>query len=135
MKIRKIIQNIDKKEWLFLIVLTVLVIIFTTAPYVYGYIKSPENNKVVKRILVCPLNWGLGHATRCIPIIKALIGNNAEVLIGAEARPLELLKKEFPELTFITFTGYNISYPANVSMVVKILLKPISTNQYQSVNN
>ncbi len=43
MKIRKIIQNIDKKEWLFLIVLTVLVIIFTTAPYVYGYIKSPEN--------------------------------------------------------------------------------------------
>ena len=25
-----------------------------------------------KNILIAPLNWGLGHATRCIPIIKAL---------------------------------------------------------------
>jgi hypothetical protein len=25
-----------------------------------------------KTILIAPLNWGLGHATRCIPIIRAL---------------------------------------------------------------
>ena len=31
-----------------------------------------------KRILVAPLNWGLGHATRCIPIINALIAEGFE---------------------------------------------------------
>ena len=36
--------------------------------------------KVKKRILVAPLNWGIGHATRCIPIINALIDNNYEVI-------------------------------------------------------
>ena len=37
-----------------------------------------------KRILIAPLNWGLGHATRCIPIIKELIHNNFEPVIGSD---------------------------------------------------
>ena len=37
-----------------------------------------------KNILVAPLNWGLGHATRCIPIIKKLIANNYNVVIVNE---------------------------------------------------
>ena len=48
-----------------------------------------------KRILVSPLEWGLGHATRCIPIIKALLEQGCEVLIAAETDSAELLKKEF----------------------------------------
>jgi UDP:flavonoid glycosyltransferase YjiC (YdhE family) len=48
-----------------------------------------------KRILVAPLNWGLGHATRCIPIINALIQHNFEPLIASDGDALELLKKEF----------------------------------------
>ena len=53
-----------------------------------------------KRILISPLNWGLGHATRCIPIIRLLIKKNATVIIAADGRPLELLKQEFPDLEF-----------------------------------
>ena len=39
-----------------------------------------------KNILVAPLNWGLGHATRCIPIIKALEENGflKSVKVGKE---------------------------------------------------
>ena len=37
--------------------------------------------KTKKRILVAPLDWGIGHATRCIPIIKELINQNYEVII------------------------------------------------------
>ena len=48
-----------------------------------------------KRILICPLDWGLGHATRCIPIIRLLLTKNAEVIIAADAGPLALLKQEF----------------------------------------
>ena len=74
-----------------------------------------------KRILICPLNWGLGHASRCIPIIRLLLKENAEVIIAADERPLELLKLEFPTLTFITFKGYTIDYPDSGSMTLKML--------------
>jgi uncharacterized protein (TIGR00661 family) len=74
-----------------------------------------------KRILICPLDWGLGHATRCIPIIRLLLKKNAKVIIAANNRPLALLKLEFPELQFIQLEGYNINYPASGSMILKML--------------
>jgi len=74
-----------------------------------------------KRILICPLNWGLGHATRCIPIIRLLIQKKQTVVIAAEGGPLELLKIEFPELEFITFKGVRIKYPTSGSMIIKML--------------
>jgi len=74
-----------------------------------------------KRVLVCPLNWGLGHATRCIPIINLLIQNNAKVIIAAEGRSLELLKKEFPELEYIVFKGYDITYSKSLFLALKMI--------------
>jgi uncharacterized protein (TIGR00661 family) len=72
-----------------------------------------------KRILVCPLDWGLGHATRCIPVIQLLLQKNMEVLIGGSGRSLALLKKEFPHLSFIDLPGYEIQY-ANGSLAWKL---------------
>ncbi len=70
----------------------------------------------MKRILIAPLDWGLGHATRCIPIIQELIAKGAEVIIAADNRPAELLKKEFPDLEHIRYPGYAIQYPVNANM-------------------
>lgn len=78
--------------------------------------------KMKKRVLVTPLNWGLGHATRCIPVINEFIKQGAEVLIAADGRPLDLLKKEFPSLRFIELPGYNVEYSSSGSMVFKMLL-------------
>jgi uncharacterized protein (TIGR00661 family) len=61
-------------------------------------------------ILVAPLNWGMGHATRCIPIIRALQSCGFVPIIGSDGVALELLKHEFPNLTCIEFPSYNISY-------------------------
>jgi len=66
-----------------------------------------------KRILVAPLNWGLGHATRCIPIIKALINNSYIPVIASDGVALSLLKKEFPNLSSIELPPYNITYTKN----------------------
>lgn len=63
-----------------------------------------------KRILVAPLDWGLGHATRCIPIIKELMQLDCEVYIVADKKILGLLKKEFPNAVFLLYNGYNIQY-------------------------
>jgi len=63
-----------------------------------------------KRILVAPLNWGLGHATRCIPLIKELINNGFEPIIGSDGSALALLRKEFPALESVELPSYNVNY-------------------------
>ncbi len=63
-----------------------------------------------KRILVAPLNWGLGHAARCIPIIKALIAHGFEPILASDGVALALLEKEFPNLEAIELPSYNITY-------------------------
>ncbi len=63
-----------------------------------------------KKVLVAPLNWGLGHATRCIPIINALLDQGIEPVIASDGAALSLLKKEFPELQTKTLPSYNIEY-------------------------
>lgn len=63
-----------------------------------------------KRILVAPLNWGLGHATRCIPIIHALQDEDFEPVIASDGVALSLLKKEFPELEAHELPSYDIEY-------------------------
>lgn len=65
---------------------------------------------VKKRILISPLNWGLGHATRCIPIIKALEANNFEPILASDGDALGLLKKEFPHLLALELPSYAIEY-------------------------
>ena len=63
-----------------------------------------------KRILVAPLNWGLGHATRCIPIIKALVAHGFEPIIASDGVALALLRKELPGFTFVELPSYNVTY-------------------------
>lgn len=65
------------------------------------------------RILVTPLDWGLGHATRCIPIINELINHPCEVLIAASGESFFLLKKEFPSLLILRINSYKIRYSRN----------------------
>jgi uncharacterized protein (TIGR00661 family) len=62
------------------------------------------------RVIVAPLDWGLGHTTRCIPIIRELIFLNCEVFIVADKASFLLLKKEFPFVQFLQFKGYEITY-------------------------
>ena len=57
--------------------------------------------KLKKNILVAPLNWGIGHATRCIPIIRKLQEHNFNVIIASSGRSLELLIQEFPKKTLL----------------------------------
>lgn len=63
-----------------------------------------------KNILVAPLNWGLGHATRCIPIIRELEKNGFTPILASDGVALSLLKKEFPHLTSLELPSYNIEY-------------------------
>ena len=62
------------------------------------------------RILVAPLDWGLGHATRCIPIIQSLLAQGVEVWLAGEGLQKELLQQEFQKLPFLKLEGYRVKY-------------------------
>jgi len=86
-----------------------------------------ENSKDRSRVLVCPLNWGLGHAARDIPIIRHLTGIGYEVFMAGDGPAIELLRTEFPELETIPFRSIvKIRYSAHLPAWLKItLLSPL----------
>jgi UDP:flavonoid glycosyltransferase YjiC (YdhE family) len=63
-----------------------------------------------KKILVVPLDWGLGHATRDIPLIYEILNAGCDVVIAAEGKHAALLQQEFPQLTILPLPGYRIQY-------------------------
>jgi uncharacterized protein (TIGR00661 family) len=75
-----------------------------------------------KNVFIAPLNWGLGHATRLLPLIKLLKAKNYSVYIGASGRSKEVLQKEVNECEFIDFPKYPIKYPRTRFFVSKFML-------------
>ena len=74
------------------------------------------------KVLVAPLDWGLGHATRCIPIIRELLAQGCSVLLAGERKTKALLQLEFPELPFLELPGYRIEYASSGwGLAVKIV--------------
>ena len=76
-----------------------------------------------KKILVCPLNWGLGHAGRCVPLIEELIEAGNEVTIGADGKARAFLKDRFPQLPTIEFPDYGIRIPRKGRLTSYLLLR------------
>lgn len=70
----------------------------------------PEKKAGKPRVLVAPLDWGLGHATRCVPVIKELLAQEADVWLAGEGLQEALLKQEFPGLSFLQLPGYRVNY-------------------------
>lgn len=69
---------------------------------------SPKPN-----ILVAPLDWGLGHATRCIPVIRELVRQDCRVHLAGDGKVKALLTQEFPHLPFVDLKGYGVNYSAS----------------------
>ena len=76
-------------------------------PFFKNNINNPSQKQ---RVLVAPLDWGLGHATRCIPIIRELLEQGFDVMLAAEKGGALLLHTEFPHLQILPLPGYRITY-------------------------
>ncbi len=61
---------------------------------------------------MAPLGWGLGHATRCIPLIRELHRQGAIVVLASDGDALALLRQTFPDLHSFELPGYNVKYKA-----------------------
>lgn len=90
----------------------------------------------MKTVLVAVLHWGLGHATRCIPIIKMLEEQGARVLVASDGAALALLQLEFPHLLTLKLPAYDIHYKSenmflNILDQSKKIFKTIKKEQKQ----
>ena len=81
------------------------------------------NSITPKRILICPLDWGLGHATRCIPIINEFIERDCKVVIASSGGALALLKKEYPLVEFEELVSYRATYGVRLPFMVNIFIQ------------
>ena len=61
-------------------------------------------------VLISPLDWGLGHASRDVPVIRELLRHGHEVTVAASGNALTLLEREFPSCKFIHFPDYPLAY-------------------------
>lgn len=62
------------------------------------------------KILIAPLDWGLGHTTRCIPLIAHLRSLGHHVIAAASGASAQLLTENFPRLLVLQLEGYRIQY-------------------------
>ena len=62
------------------------------------------------RVLVAPLNWGLGHAARCVPLVNRFLAQGDEVVLGGDGESLVLLRKHFPLLRVVHLAELSLSY-------------------------
>jgi uncharacterized protein (TIGR00661 family) len=86
----------------------------------------PEGKNPLKpRILVAPLDWGLGHASRCIPIIRELLALGSEVWLAGEGVQEVFLKNEFPDLPFLPLKGYRVRYAGSGFPLTGVILYQI----------
>ncbi len=76
-----------------------------------------------KTVLVAPLDWGLGHATRCIPIVNEFLQRGCEVHIASNGSALILLRQEFPNLKFHELVSYNANYSVGIPFMMNILFQ------------
>jgi len=60
--------------------------------------------------LIAPLDWGLGHASRCVPIIHDAIEKGHIVTIAADGAQKKLLQYYFPNASYVSIPRYGINY-------------------------
>jgi uncharacterized protein (TIGR00661 family) len=76
-----------------------------------------------KRVLVAPLDWGSGHATRCIPVIKALLAQNAIPVLAGSKNVLARLNADFPQLEQVHLPDLEIKYSKILPAWYSVLLQ------------
>ncbi len=75
-----------------------------------------------KKILVAPLDWGLGHATRCVPLIHALLSKGHTVMLGVTPLTEKILGVEFPQLQQVQIPATDIEYSTYLPVWASIMI-------------
>ena len=73
------------------------------------------------KVLVAPLNWGLGHASRCVPLVQRFLDEGHEVILGGDGDSLTLLRRHFPKLRYVYLAPLTLRYSKGSRQVFAML--------------
>ncbi|MCQ2342149.1 MAG: hypothetical protein MJZ75_01460 [Paludibacteraceae bacterium] len=73
------------------------------------------------KILVAPLNWGLGHATRCAVLVRRYLAEGHEVVLGGDGDSLVWMRHYFPQLRYVQLASLELTYSKRNSQVGAML--------------
>lgn len=66
-----------------------------------------------RHILIAPLDWGLGHTTRCVPIIDRLLRSGHIPIFAGNDWQRNYIRLTFPGLETLDLPGYEVRYSSN----------------------
>ncbi len=72
---------------------------------------------------MCPLEWGLGHAGRMIPLIRILQEKGHDILIGAGRKLQVFFRNEVTDVRYIDLPGFRPSYSRYLPQYAALLLR------------
>lgn len=72
-------------------------------------------------VLISPLDWGLGHAARCIPLIRQYLGDKNNVSVFASEGICRYLQERFPNIEYIRDKTPPFSYGLNGTGFFRII--------------
>ena len=75
-----------------------------------------------KRTLLCPLDWGLGHATRSLALLNHELLAGDEVFIATSGPAKAFIARERPDLPLFDLPSYAVTYPSK-SMELNVALQ------------
>ncbi len=76
-----------------------------------------------RKVLICPLNWGLGHASRCVPIAEDLSNKGHQIVLASSGDAYVYLSKELPQFRLERLPDYNIKYWRNLPIWMSVLFQ------------
>jgi hypothetical protein len=63
-----------------------------------------------RRVLVCALDWGLGHVARTTPLVREFLRRGSQVVLASNGRSANFWRSEFPELELRELPDYGVRY-------------------------
>lgn len=82
-----------------------------------------------KRILISPLNWGMGHVARCIPLIDRLLEQGNMVIVAGDEMQLGIFKQYFPNLEMVLHNGYPFHFGEKGNFAMDLASRFLALNR------
>ncbi len=76
-----------------------------------------------KKILISPLNWGMGHVSRCIPLIKKLAKQNNQIFIACSNSQRIVFESYFEkDIVYILHEEYPFRFRGRGNFIFDVLM-------------
>lgn len=80
------------------------------------------NEVTNQRILFSPLNWGLGHVTRCIGLIKQLQKQGNQFFIACDEQQQAIFENYLEQCVYIRHAGYPFTFKGKGKFATDLIL-------------